>query len=244
VRLRFFYLLFILLPIASFGAGSSLEQANKLYEDGQFEKARQVYEEARQQAELPNGYFYNLGTVALKAGAAGEAYVALRRAMRAKPFDRDIRANLELAHAKISPSAAAIRPANWISWWPESLQWIRWQAWACAGLIFLIPFLWGAKNNPVPWQWGMLVLALSFGAAAALAFRQHHPGAAGIIQPTKVFSGPGSTYPEITSLEAGSLVSLEESRDKWVKIRYLDSRLQETVGWVESATALKLEGGS
>jgi hypothetical protein len=164
--------------------------------------------------------------------------------MHASPFDSDIRANLKIARAKLSSGAAAIRPANWISWWPESLQWIRWQAWACAGLLFLIPFLWGAKTNPVPWQWGMLALALVLGAASVLAFRQHHPGAAGIIQQTKVFSGPGSTYPEITSIEAGSLVSLEESRDKWVKIRYLDSRLQETVGWVESATALKLEGGS
>jgi len=244
VRFNFFYLLAALLFAAPIWAEETLEDADKFFAAGEFEKARAIYHAHAQEPGHPAAFYYNLGTAALRAGATGEAYVALRKAALASPFDLDTKVNLRNAQAKLSAGVSAVRPASWISWWPDTLRWIPWQAWLCAGLIALIPFLIGAKNTLLPWHWTMAMAALLLLAGGALAGWQSRVATAGIIQAGKVFSGPGKSYPEITSIDSGSLVSLEESRDNWFKIRYLDSRLQETVGWVESPTALKLDGGT
>jgi hypothetical protein len=244
VRFKFFYLLAALLFIAPvLRAEETLEDADKHFAAGEFEKARAIYHAQAQGAGHPAAFYYNLGTAALRAGAAGEAYVALRRAALASPFDPDTKVNLQIARAKLPAGPASIRPASWISWWPDALRWIPWQAWACAGLLALIPLLLGAKSALLPWHYTMGFAALILLLGASLTGWQSRVGTAGIIQATKIFSGPGKSYPEITSIDSGSLVSLEESRDNWFKIRYLDSRLQETVGWVEAPTALKLDGG-
>lgn len=245
VRFKFFYLLAIaFLFTVPIRAEETLADADKQFAAGEFEKARAIYRAHAQEPGHPAAFFYNLGTAALRAGAVGEAYVALRRAALASPFDKDTKVNLQIARSKLPAAAAAVRPASWISWWPDALRWIPWQAWACVGLLALIPFLLGAKNALLPWHFTMGFAALILLLGASLAGWQSRVATAGIIQSTKLFSGPGKSYPEITSIDSGSLVSLEESRDNWFKIRYLDSRLQETVGWVEAPTALKLDSGS
>lgn len=241
MRPKFFYLLLLLALPAK--ADERLVEADKLYAAGEFAKARQIYREELKPGR-PAAFYYNFGTAALRAGAFGEAHTALWRSALSSPFASDARANLALARAKLAPSALGVRPANWIAWWPEILRPWPWAVWLCAGLALLAPFLYLAQGGLLPGQWGLLAGAVFFLSAAALAFYQQEPGAAGLLVNTKVLSGPAKSYPEITSIEAGSLVSLEESRDGWVKIRYLDSRLQETVGWVESPTVLKLDGGT
>lgn len=244
MRFTFFYLLAALLFSAPTRAENTLADADKHFAAGEYEKARAIYHAHAQEPGLPAAFFYNLGTAALRAGATGEAYVALRRAALASPLDADAKVNLQIARSRLPATAAAVRPASWISWWPNALRWIPWQAWACAGLLALIPLLIGAKGALLPWHWTMGFAALVLLIGASLTGWQGRIGTAGIIQGSKLFSGPGKTYPEITSIDSGSVVSLEESRDGWFKIRYLDSRLQETVGWIEAPTALKLDGGT
>lgn len=215
----------------------------KLFQEGQFEQARQIFRADAPHASTPS-FFYNYGTAALKAGAAGEAYVALWRASLASPFDADIQNNWQMARAKLSPNAAQARPATWISWWPDAVRWAPWQAWALAGLLFAIPFLWAVRAGADVKDWMLASIAGIFLVAASLTAWQNRYPAAGLLQETKIFSGPGKTYPEISPISAGSLVSLEETRDGWCKIRFLGSRLQESVGWVEESTVLKLDGGA
>ena len=132
-------------------------------------------------------------------------------------------------------------PASWIAWWPDALRWIGGEAYLAAALLCLAPFLWAARGGIAGWHWATLAGAVAFFLAAALAHYQGEAGA--ILTGGKTYGGPGKTYPEIASLEAGSLVSLEESREGWFKIRYLDSRLQESVGWIEQSAVLKLGKG-
>jgi len=63
----------------------------------------------------------------------------------------------------------------------------------------------------------------------------------GVMALAKVKSGPGTTFTDITTLEPGSLVNQEASRDGWLKIRFLKEEADvETVGWVEPGTVLEV----
>lgn len=223
-------------------ANERLDEAEQLYTQGQFEKARQVYRDAMAELPtLPPSFFYNFGTTAFHAGAIGEAYVLLTAASIASPLDKDTQKNLHLVHARLPATVKSIRPATWISWWPELARFFSWQAWLIVGLLAFSPFLWARRRGDAaaPWQLTLLLLSLFSLFFAAGEAWQARLAIGGITSSAKVLSGPGKTYPGISSLDPGSLVNVEESRDGWVKIRYLDSRLQDTVGWVESPTVLK-----
>lgn len=218
--------------------------ANTASAPGQWEEASRPYRESLStEGAQPAAFFYNFGTAALQSGAAGEAFVLLTRAALMNPFDPATRHNLRLAEAKVPASARAIRPANWISWWPQPLRAVPWTAWLLTSLLLFLPWFHGAWKTGrfLSQRWPWLATGASFLALASLAGWQTRHPAAGLLHNAKVLSGPGSTYPEISSLEPGSLVSLEEKRDGWTKIRYLDARGQDAVGWVETPTTLPLE---
>lgn len=165
----------------------------------------------------------------------------LKKAALASPFDREIQNNLRQAQEKISPPLRAIQPVSWFSWWPASARAIIWPIWLIASLLLFVPVAWALRgaDQLQPWQWSAVALSgFCFLGTLGAAWQDRMP-AAGILANAKVLSGPEKTYPGISTLEPGSLVNVEETRGDWLKIRYLDANRQETVGWVESPTALK-----
>ena len=219
-----------------------MAEADKLYAEGQFEKARLAYAATLQETpDQPTSFFYNFGTIALQSGKMGEAYVLLKKAALASPFDSQIQNNLRQAQEKISPALKAIQPVSWFSWWPVNARAVAWPIWLIASLLLLLPASWALRGSDrlQAWEWSALALSgFCFFGTLASAWQDRMP-AAGIIAEAKVLSGPEKTYPGISALEPGSLVNIEEVRGNWLKVRYFDANHQETVGWVESPTALK-----
>jgi hypothetical protein len=223
---------------------AGLQDALKLSAEKQWGKATELYRSLNKKSDsLSPAFYFDYGTTALQAGLTGEANAMLWRAAFAAPFDNDIRGNLEITQEKLAPDVRAVRPATWFSWWPEGARTLPWQIPVLCGLLLLGPVLLSVGRKRRALSPAMLSLA---GLASVALFVggfsawQTSTPAAGVVQSTSVNSGPGASYPQITSIQAGSLVNLEESRDGWSKIRYVDSRLQESVGWVESSTVLKL----
>lgn len=224
-------------------ADERLAAAEKSYNEGQWAKAAEAYRSVlADQKKLPAAFYYNYGTAALQAGAPGEAYVALWKARLASPLDKDVRHNLQITKEKLPARVAALSPATWISWWPAEARGIPWQAWLVGAVLALLPFLWAKrkKETTAPWQWSTLIISVFFLLGGLATLWEVRSPAAGIKASTKVTSGPGKSYPEITTLEAGALVNLEEEREGWAKVRYVSPSGQETVGWVESPTVLAL----
>ncbi len=232
------------IPAAQANEPSPLESAQQFYNEAQWEKASEAYSAALQQMEnLPPAFYYNYGTAAFRAGKTGEASVLLWKAYFDAPLDGDIRKNLQTIQEKLSPTARATRPATWFSWWPEELRNLPWQWWICCGLLALTPFLWIARKDKLSaysWQWGFLALTFFGFMAGALTALETRMPVGGMRQATSVLAGPGKTFPVVASLESGALVSLDTEQNGWWKIRYLTPQLQETVGWIEKPTVLKL----
>lgn len=225
-------------------ADDKFPEAEKLYQAGEWEKARQTYSDllsSHGADSLPPSFFYNLGTVSYRAGQTGAAYAYLLRALAARPWDQDTIHNLKIVEAKVPATALATQPSSWISSWPLAAHFLPWPCW-------LIPFLVAAAA----WQWSVIraesrVRKYSWGAAALVllmvgivGYQQTRAPVAAFVQNAQVKSGPGASFPDIAPLNAGGLVNTEDLRDGWKKIRFLGADQQEAVGWVEASALIDL----
>jgi tetratricopeptide (TPR) repeat protein len=77
----------------------AFEQANALYEAGDYEKAAGLYQQLVSAGVENADLFYNLGNAWYKAGEIGRAIVNYERARRLAPRNDDIAANLDLARS-------------------------------------------------------------------------------------------------------------------------------------------------
>lgn len=239
--LRNLFLLWaLLLPLKALADPSNLEQAEKHYQAGEWEKAHQLYKtELTSSGEKPPSFFFNYGTVAAKAGFAGEGYVAILHAAFLSPLDGDIRFNLRQVEARVPAAALAVRPASWFSWWPRSLQIFPWKLWAFLALTLSGGVLLLLRTSFR--SLGLICSPISglFFAAALFAWLQAGSPIVGSISPAIVKSGPGKSFSDITTLEPGALANKEEIREGWIKVRFQKMEANEdTVGWVEPGTVI------
>lgn len=225
--------------------GATLEQAEKMAQSGEWEKARQAYKTeltaTPDPTVLPASFFFNYGTALAKAGATGEAYVTLLRAARAAPFDSDTKHNLRLVESQVPAAVKAVRPSSWLGWWPSDLRAWPWKLWfaialACSAVAFTI-----ARSADRALASAAAVLTLALYAWGALAYTQARQPILGVTTLAKVKSGPGSTFSDITTLEPGTLVTEDSTRDGWLKIRFVKPEAEEeTVGWLEPTAVLRV----
>jgi Bacterial SH3 domain len=233
--------LLVLLPCIATADSANLEQAEKLFQSGEWDKARAAYAAelaASDPRALPAAFFYNYGTVLAKAGAAGEAYVSLLRAAFAQPFDGDTRVNLLLAERATPAAALSVRPALWLPFWPASLRLWPLQLWLCAALALSAMALAVPKGRLLQVRISLGILAAVLSLASGLVYSQSYLPVSGLVKSAKVRSGPGNSFPEITTLDPGALVNVDGERDGWLKIRFARSESAETVGWLEPSVAL------
>lgn len=219
----------------------TLAEAEKHAQAGDWEKARQVYQAeitaSGNSAKLPGTFFFNYGTLLAKAGAPGEAYVALTRASFALPFDADTRHNLARVEQTVPASVRAVQPALWLNFWPRVLRIVPWEVWIVVALIFSALSLAMSTPNRIM-MWPLMGMAFLFFLTGGLAMLQARLPVYGIVALAKVKSGPGKTFTDILTLEPGSLVNEDGERDGWRKIRFIKGNSEETVGWVEPTALL------
>jgi tetratricopeptide (TPR) repeat protein len=134
---------FLLLLLAAFARAGTLEEANTLYNSGEYSKAAVAYETMIQSDGPTASRLYNLGNARCRLKEFGPAILAYERALLLAPRDADIRANLKIARDAASANDAVPSQA----WWEYPLQWCSLHEWswitaaglagiACAALVW------------------------------------------------------------------------------------------------------------
>lgn len=224
-----------------FAAELDYSKAEEFYRAGDWAKATEAYKGAiepqlNQNTAAP-WLLYNYGTALLKTGANIEAYSFLLKAFYLSPLDSDIRHNLKMAAEKIPEPTKSIRPSTWVSWWPDMLRPAPTSIWLSISLLFTALFFWWVNAKDKSLGYTFLGVGILFGIISAVSFSQNATPAGVLLKDSKIRSGPDAKFQEITTVVGGAIVNLEERRDAWVKIRYLNGE-QETVGWLEAPTVL------
>lgn len=108
--------LVVALPVGAAGQSAAAQMynaANRLYADGRFAAARDMYLQVAAAGTEDARLFYNLGNAHLKCGALGKAVLWYERARRLAPRDPDIRHNLAFADALKQDREPAAAGAVW-----------------------------------------------------------------------------------------------------------------------------------
>jgi hypothetical protein len=224
---------------------ANLENAEKLFQSGDWEKARQAYKTelttTSDPGTLPAAFYFDYGTTLARAGASGEAYVSLFRAAASSPFDSDTKHNLRIVEGQLPAAVHAILPSAWLAWWPSALRLYPWKLWFVIGLALSAVALLTARLRDRAPAAVLGVIAAFFFLWGTLAYAQSRLPVFGVLSITKVKTGPGNTFPDLLTLEPGTLVNEETVRDGWLKIRFLKPDAdEETVGWVEPTNVLRV----
>lgn len=91
---------------------AAFDQANRLYEQGQFAQAAAAYQRLIDAGYRATTLYYNLGNAWFKAGQLGRAIAAYRHAEQLAPRDPYVRFNLQFARNKVAgrqPPAVSMR---------------------------------------------------------------------------------------------------------------------------------------
>ncbi len=224
-------------------ADAAFDAANRSYAQGQFAEAIQGYEEIRQSGLASPALLFNLGNACLKADQIGKAIACYRIGLRIAPRDRDMRANLKLARARIGTPAAP-GESRWWAW----LGWLTLDEWTLAAaasfwawLILAAAGLWNPAR-PAPWRratWTLAGATLALAIGLALAAHRHFrsAGAVVVIDDASARYGPLEEARIHFHLRDGAEVRILDRQNDWLQARDAAGR----IGWLQSSQLWLIE---
>jgi len=232
-------LLFITPLIASgVSAGLSLDQAQSHFIEGKQHYEAQEFEQAIQQYQtiLQSGYFapelfHNLGNAFYRTGNVGRAILNYRRAKRLAPMDSAIEANIQFAQKQ----TGAVIPKTPI--WQVPIGLVSQQAWLIAlvaawwtGMLALSAWLWtGRRAAGLKQIWlslGCLILVFGSGLMLSTHIERQREVVVLADQVEALFAPHAGSIAHF-SLPEGSLATMLEQGERWVKIQSGKDR-----GWI------------
>lgn len=218
----------------------AFDQANRLYEQGQFTNAAVAYEQLIRAGHGSATLHFNLGNAWFKAGQKGRALAAYRQAQQLAPRDPSVRFNLQFVRQQATGNDTVRRPL-----WRRFLatltlnEWtvlatVGWWLWL--GLLALREFrpdLRGAlRGYTATAGLGVALLGMCLGAAI---YQETATRAAVVVEPSAVVRrGPLAESQVYYQLSDGSEVTVLDEKqvsetESWLQVRD-DAR---RVGWLK-----------
>ncbi len=222
------------------------EKANRLYQQGKFKQAANLYLEIINRGYPSPVLWYNLGNSYVKSGKTGNAVVAYERAIRFAPRDRDLRDNLSLiqpSENKKQPFILLIPFVAILNYFTlNELFLIAEILYLSVCMIFILKLLRLSEKLTIIMRKlvkPVLVLFLISLCFFALKFHREMMLTHGVIIEDKTIarSGPGEEFTEIMLLPEGTKCRLLAGKSNgWVKIRSAGGR----TGYIPSPAIEKI----
>lgn len=241
-------LLFIVISIYGLKAQSVLDQAHKAYQDGDFEKAVNLYQqEIKMQGDLGRvspQLYYNLGNAYFKANDLPEAILNYERALLYDPGDKAIRHNIEFANSKIEDRIYDADVVSMSHWFDVLQNRMSSNQWAKVSIVLFVLFLvsialYLLANRMLYRKTGfyaglVLLVMLIFTNVFAYGQRSKFDNRDTAI--IMVGTAPVKVSPTLTSndsfvLHAGTKVRILKVDGQWSEIEIANGN----VGWVQSS---------
>ena len=224
----------LLLAGSSAASEAQFEEANRLYETGQFAEAATLYRAAGTNRVSAN-LLFNLGNAHYKAGQLGQAMAAYHRSLRLDPRNPETQANLRFAReqANTHPPALTLRQR-----WLRNLSLGEWTALASAAITLLLLLLAARQLKPGAFEgnpsWIRLPAlgALAAALLLALAASDHFSDSRAFVIEAKavVRNGPLEESPESFKATDGTELLVHDRKGDFLEI---ETALGQK-GWIHS----------
>ncbi|MCX6355927.1 MAG: tetratricopeptide repeat protein [Candidatus Aureabacteria bacterium] len=212
--------------------------ANRLYEAGNYQDAVKEYERLTARGYGGGNLYYNIGNACLKLDRKGDAILYYMRALRFRPRDQDIIANLDYARSLLEEK---IEPRQ-ISWflrqWEGAVGFFTLAELRTAAVVIywilcaiLIVFIYARPLRPYLVKvMGVLILILiAVGAGmGSRAYLEGQEQAVILLKEVKVRYGPSDNDVIAFVLHEGSAVKIENVKDSWYQVSLPDGK----AGWI------------
>lgn len=248
-KMKSLLLLFGILTIftlSSFGINTSKNEANSLYNKGNYAAAAQAYEFLLQKNISPSLY-YNLGNAYYKQDSIAKAVIAYERALRLSPDDNDIKFNLQLAQSKTIDNIPSKSEMFFITWYKSLVNLLSIDGWAWISIFSLILIICGMcafiqiKKLSIRKTLTKIfvILIILFVLSIFFAFQQKsficsHDFAIVISPSVVVKTTPDAAASKAFIIHEGTkLKIIDNSMDQWWEVVLDDGRK----GWIEKGVA-------
>jgi len=233
--------LFLIMALASFAQDLDVteifKESNKAYEEGNFDKAIELYESIISSGKVSAAIYFNLANSYYKRGARGKAILNYERAMRLSPTDADIKTNFEYVNSTVRTVSGDFKSVwnaklikNYTGRFTNNELLLISSAIYCLGVLFLI--IWAIRRFP---SWRLLVSAIFLFACLFLnlfiawhKIEETRSEAIIIVGQASAHYGPFESATVFFNVSEGSKVNVLKKKDKWYKIRRQDGK----AGWV------------
>ena len=221
--MRMAVLLFALLAgctaAADLDAARTFEEANRLYLAGEHDKAAAHYEALLEHDGLECGaLLYNLGNAHMQAGRKGRAIAAYRRALRYRPTDPRLNANLDSALGGERDDERSL--FHHVLFWHRSVSYGG--KFHLLAAMATLAFLLGLIRRARPAAWIALGLTVLLGASALLAYVEVDRTEHGVVVAEKATARKGNAESFeaafTDALPEGTEFIVAERRGDWLRI--------------------------
>ena len=251
-RLLFIIILAAAIPFhiaqASIENAEIYNSANNFYTKKEYHEALDLYLELANRGIQNPLLYYNLANTYFKIGNVGYAVLYFERALLLKPFDRDIRANLNLVRSQLEDKIAPLYNDGILKLLRRlfSFPGIKMTVYLEVVLfttliILLLSFLFLPHSrmhlkNPIIII-GAIYLAILIGMISQFTYERKFPQGIILQKVLDIKSSPLVESETLFTLHEGAKFRLIESRGEWIRFSIQDGRqgwmLQESVAFVQ-----------
>lgn len=219
-----------------------LNQANQAYINEEYSFAVELYEEVLSAGVGSATLYYNLGNAYFKDNQIGRAILNYERALRLRPFDGNVKYNLEIARSRTVDRIEPLPVIFYIRWWNGFVYAMSVDNWARTGIAFVLVMLSAllvyffsatARIKKIGFLTAtacLILAALSFTAAQDQYTHLNKKTEAVVnVQRLTAKSAPGDASPDLFVIHEGTRVSITDELGEWVEIRLANGN----VGWLK-----------
>jgi tetratricopeptide (TPR) repeat protein len=233
---------FVTLPVyADLSEESALiyNEANDFYSSKEYNTALNSYTELIERGIKNPSLFYNLGNTYFKLGQIGYAILYYEKALSLKPFDRDIRNNLEYARRSMEERIQPLYNEGLFNFLRTTYSFVKPWLLTVFELVFFTGFIvFSILFILFPYHrqrfrkqvivFGILFFVFGMCAFSRTAYENANPKGIVVEEAVEVLSAPIVESEPVFQLYEGTRTKVLETRGDWIRIRIDDGR----EGWI------------
>ena len=251
---RFIFLSIITAALLFHTAYASVENAdiynsaNELYTKKEYHEALELYQELANRGIQNPSLYYNLANTNFKIGNIGYAVLYFERALLLKPFDRDIRSNLDHVRAQLEDKIRPLYDEGIFRLLRRLFSFLRLKITASLEIILFtslvvlllfflfLPHSRHRLKNPLIVV-GTVYMIILIGMIAQSSHERKYPKGIILQKVLEVKSSPLAESETLFTLHEGTKFKLIEQRGEWIRFSTQDGRqgwiLQESVELIQ-----------
>ncbi|MDR3287038.1 MAG: tetratricopeptide repeat protein [Prevotellaceae bacterium] len=218
---------------------SMFVMANKLYNEGKYEDAVDIYEDILDEGLESSYLYYNIGNAYFKQNALGSAILNYERAYRLNPSDEDINHNLTLARTQIADKFDEVPEFFIITFFGKIKSLFAVNTWGVMGLlsfvivlILALLFLFAPSLfiRRISFWIACFVLLFSISCKLIESNIRKYDSAVVFVPVLTAKTSPDDSGKDMFLLHEGTKVIVRETFNEWTKIQLPNGEQ----GWVIS----------